>query len=85
MSNHKARVARLEATRRVPAISEDELMRRLDNWIEVFTTAGTDGRTGFECVKANAERWPTADNLRLARMADLVRLALARKAEHEQP
>ncbi len=86
MSNHRHRIERLEAAHRAPApMSEGELTQRLEHYLAIFTTVLADGRTGFECVKANAERWPTEDNLRLAHLADLVLLAQARKAAHEQP
>lgn len=86
MSNHRQRIERLEAAGRTSVpMNEGELARRLAYWLEVFETVGADGRTGFECVKANAERWPSADNRNLARLAELIQLAQARKAAHEQP
>ncbi len=90
MKNLANRIKRLETAydmrSSAPQMSDVELRARVERWMAVFSLEHPDGRTGYEVAIEQAALWPTPDNLRRAKLAQLLRSLQERQGEQgKQP
>lgn len=71
----KNRIEKLEAQQAQPATDPEEIKRRAQRVAALYSDP-----QWAAAVRANAAQWPSADNLRLLRIVELLDIAEARRA-----